>query len=165
MVFLGIIIFIIFGIIGVIQADREEQEIKEMKRRHEEERKKAAAESAAYWEKRRLEEKERAKQLAEQLAKQQASKSSPSATHLSSNSCFNYSFSSPNMGYNNTYPVKRYETVEEINKRCDEYWERHLGMPISSITNTPDYSAFGIAANTPGVDLAEAQMFDNLDLF
>ena len=94
-----------------------------------------------------------------------------SSSYISSG--FNYSNVRPNDNFLNKMGdpyLSNYEkqllVKEDIQRMVDSY------LPMNSIYRNSDgsvkqhdYSAFGIAANTPYIDLAEAQMFDNLDLF
>lgn len=124
-----------------------------------------------------LEEKERAQQQSKDSLSHTQYTPSCSFTNDSDyhpiSSGFNYYTVSPNddflnkMGNPYISNLERQKITEvEIQRMVDSH------LPLNSIYRNSDgsvkqhdYSAFGIAANTPGIDLAEAQMFNDLDLF
>ncbi len=82
---------------------------------------------------------------------------------------FNYSNVHPNDNFLNNMGnpyLSNYEKHLLVKEDIQRMVDSHL--PMNSIYRNSDgsvkqhdYSAFGIAANTPGIDLAEAQMFDD----
>ncbi len=69
--------------------------------------------------------------------------------------------------YNKSQLEIALEFEREMKQEYDEMLRNNGRMPVNTSnylpsTNTPDYSAFGIASNTPGMSLAEAQILEML---
>ena len=69
--------------------------------------------------------------------------------------------------YNKSQLEIALEFEREMKQEYNQILQNNGRMPVnevnySSSVNTPDYSAFGIAANTPGMSLADAQILEAL---
>lgn len=69
--------------------------------------------------------------------------------------------------YNKSQLEIALEFEREMKQEYNQILQNNGRIPVnevnySSSVNIPDYSAFGIAANTPGIGLAEAQILEAL---
>ena len=63
------------------------------------------------------------------------------------------------------YNKSQFEIAQEIEREFKQEYNAKLKSYGITPIDTSSYSSFGIAANTPGMSLAEAQMFDDFDFF
>lgn len=173
-IWIGILIGSIIGLLKLRTKLKEEAIEKENFERSMEEHRKYHEKRCEEMRKKELEEKERAKQQSKDISSNTRYVPSYSFTNDSSyssvSSGFNYSNGFSNNEFRNkaSTPCMSMSSLErqlmveaEIQSMMDSY------LPMNSIYRNSDgsvkqhdYSAFGIAANTPGIDLAEANMFN-----
>lgn len=176
----GFLLFSIgFLVMYPIMMYEERKEI-ERKEKEAEESRRLAEQRAAEERKQQAEEQKR--RVRQREIEERESRNNPTRTSYTSSYSFsndnNYSSISSGYNYSNVHTNDDF-----LNKMGNPYlsnYEKHLlvkediqkmvdsHLPMNSIYRNADgsvkqhdYSAFGIAANTPGIDLAEAQMFDD----